>query len=72
MMCEKCWRDAFNRAYGGSKSQAECYQEILDERKNKPCTLEQQAGEYWDKENKCDTRNLINGKRIAKTACFNT
>ena len=62
MMCEKCWRDAFRRAYGSHRDQADCYHEILEERKNSPCTLEQQAGEYWDKEKKCDTRSLTNGK----------
>ncbi len=34
--CEKCWRDA-----GGS---FETYQQLIDERKNNPCTPEKQAG----------------------------
>jgi len=30
-ICEKCWHDAFLRAAGTSRTQTECYQEILAE-----------------------------------------
>ncbi len=48
--CEKCWADAYRRSYGSSKSQTECYIELLKERKDSPCTEEQQKGEE-DKDN---------------------
>ena len=54
--CEKCWSDAFRRSYGGSKSQSECYQELLKERENNPCSPKEQAGQWWDEENQCDSR----------------
>ncbi len=57
--CEKCWGDAFRRSYGGSKSQSECYHELLEERKNNRCTPKEQAGEWWDEENQCDTRLTV-------------
>jgi hypothetical protein len=44
MMCEKCWGDAYLRSYGTGRSQAECYRELLDERKDNPCTEEEQKG----------------------------
>ena len=56
--CEKCWSDAFQRSYGGGKSQSECYGELLVERKNNWCTPKEQAGQYWDEVNKCDSRKL--------------
>lgn len=54
--CEKCWGDAYMRSRATGKSQGECYAELLKERKNTPCTPEQQAGDYWDEINQCDTR----------------
>ena len=57
-MCEKCWGDAYLRAYGSSKGQSECYQELLKERKDNPCTPKQQAGQWWDEERQIDTRLL--------------
>lgn len=54
--CEKCWRAAQNRALGQGRSVAECYGEILEERAGKPCTDKEQAGEYWDEANQCDSR----------------
>ncbi len=44
--CEKCWNDAYMQTVGTCKSQTERYRELLEERKNKPCTPEQQSGEY--------------------------
>ena len=43
-MCEKCWADAYRRSFGTPKSQTECYYELLDERKDNPCSKEQQEG----------------------------
>ena len=43
--CEKCWNDAHSRMRATGKDQAECYRELLEERKDNPCTPEEQAGE---------------------------
>lgn len=44
--CEKCWADAYRRqADEPMKSQAEHYRDLLEERKDNPCTPEQQRGE---------------------------
>lgn len=56
-MCEKCWSDAYLRMLGNEKSQVENYYLLLEERKDNPCTPEQQAGDYWDEELQCDIRN---------------
>lgn len=42
--CEKCWGDAFVRSLGSLKSQVEHYNDLLEERKDNPCTKEQQKG----------------------------
>lgn len=45
MACEKCWADAFMRFMSDpSKSQAEHYSELLAERKDNPCTIDQERG----------------------------
>jgi hypothetical protein len=37
-VCEKCWNDAFDRMHSDpSKSQAEHYHDLLEERKDNPC-----------------------------------
>ena len=45
MICEKCWSDAYLRWMETGKSQYQCYLEILEERKDKPCSPEQIIGE---------------------------
>jgi hypothetical protein len=57
MTCEKCWGDAYRRSRCTGRSQSESYQELLLERKDNPCTPQQQAGGYWDKKNQCDLRD---------------
>ena len=43
--CEKCWDDAYLRWMSDpSKTQADHYADLLVERKDDPCTLEQQEG----------------------------
>jgi hypothetical protein len=46
MACEKCWGDAYFRwrFVDGTKSQSEHYRELLEERKDNPCTPEEEAG----------------------------
>jgi hypothetical protein len=43
--CEKCWGDAFDRMITTGKDQAEYYHDLIIERKDNPCTPEEQAGE---------------------------
>jgi hypothetical protein len=43
--CEKCWGDAYLRTLSDpSKEQYEHYRDLIAERKDNPCTPEQQAG----------------------------
>ncbi len=47
--CEKCWADAYLRhRLNPTKSQMEYYRELLEERKDKPCTPEEQSGAKRD------------------------
>ena len=56
--CEKCWGDAWLRAYTSiGKTQSECYRELLRERKNTPCTPQEQAGQFWDGGRQRDSRD---------------
>ena len=57
--CEKCWSEATGRhRFDTSKSRAEHYMDVLKENEasNNPCTPKEQAGQFWDEENQCDTR----------------
>ena len=43
--CEKCWSDAYRRSMANpSKSQTRHYCDLIEERKDSPCTPEQQLG----------------------------
>ncbi len=44
--CEKCWSDAFAVARTSGKSQANEYKRLLGERRDTPCTPEEQAGQF--------------------------
>ena len=54
--CEKCWDDAGIRARETGKSKAECYQELINERNDNPCSSKEQAGQWWDEEKQIDRR----------------
>jgi hypothetical protein len=56
--CEKCWGDAYFKSVITGKDHVECYKELLERRKNKPCTPQEQAGGYWDEEKQCDRREI--------------
>jgi len=57
--CEKCWEDASRREFSNPmKSHAEHYHDLLEERKDHPCSPKEQAGQFWDEENQCDSRLL--------------
>ena len=55
-MCEKCWGDAYLRMLSTGKSQGDCYFELLEERKNNPCSEKDQSGQFWNEENQEDTK----------------
>ncbi len=55
--CEKCWDDAGMRSRFNGKSKIECYNEILEERKDTPCSPKEQAGQFWDEKTQSDSRN---------------
>lgn len=44
-VCAKCWMDAYLLSKTNGKLQIDSYKEILKERKDNPCTEEQQKGE---------------------------
>jgi len=57
--CEKCWGDAYMRTYSNPlKSQAEHYSDLIKERKDNPCTPEQQAGGDAEKCPKCNKKAM--------------
>jgi len=57
-MCEKCWSEAYRKSLYNGKSQSDCYLDILEERKDNPCSPQEQAGGWWDEEKQCDKRDL--------------
>jgi len=42
--CEKCWADAYRLELAGKGNQPRIYERLLRERKDHPCTPEEQAG----------------------------
>jgi hypothetical protein len=57
--CEKCWSDAYVRMLQNpDKSQTDHYIDLLNEREKIPCSPKEQAGNWWDEENQCDSREL--------------
>jgi len=56
--CEKCWGDAYLRSMGSGKSQPEMYTELVEERKENPCSEKQQVGQFWDEEKQMDRRKI--------------
>ena len=45
MACEKCWSDAYMRSRMNGKPQVDNYRELLEERKDKPCSEAEQKGD---------------------------
>ena len=54
--CEKCWGDAYMRNLGNGIGQYENYLELIEERKDNPCSPKDQAGQFWDEETQTDKR----------------
>jgi len=62
--CEKCWGDAYMRSLDDPyKDQAEHYTDLLNERKDNPCTPREQAGQWWNEEKQCDERWEVSHER---------
>lgn len=40
--CDKCWGDAHLRSALTGRDQVDCFYEILEERKDNPCSIEDQ------------------------------
>lgn len=60
--CEKCWSDAFHRELAEPyKSQAQHYRDLIEERATPGliCSPKEQAGQFWDEEFQCDTRETL-------------
>lgn len=53
--CEKCWRDS---ARGPYSDHAEDYRELIHQRRDNPCSPEEQAGEYATLCVYCDRRTV--------------
>ena len=57
--CEKCWNDAYTKTHvSPMKSQAEHYTDLVKERKDNPCTPEEQAGHDATECNKCKRKTI--------------
>ena len=51
--CEKCWSDAYRRMLADtSKSQTEHYYDLLEEKKDNPCSSEEQQYGISEQEKK--------------------
>ena len=59
--CEKCWSDAGREAHLVGGIQVEIYNRLLKEREANPCSPKEQAGQWWDEEKQCDSRNHQQG-----------
>ncbi len=56
-MCERCWGDAFIRKMLHGGSQVENYKILVADREREdPCSPQDQAGQFWDKEKQRDRR----------------
>ena len=69
--CEKCWSDAYTRSRCTGKSHAECYSELLIERKDNPCSAEQQAGEDRTVCPQCKHKTVHQYTKVCMS-CFKT
>jgi hypothetical protein len=71
--CEKCWNDAYARMLADpSKSQTEHYYDLLKERKDHPCSSDQdRAAQVWKQILQlclCPTFERENGEKIYLTS----
>jgi len=55
--CEKCWEDSYARWRDNpEKDRMEYYNDLLRERASNVCSLEEQAGQFWDEKKQYDKR----------------
>lgn len=54
VICEKCWADAYMLMLRDGRPQGEHYHELLAERKDNPCTEQEQRGVARDDEESPD------------------
>lgn len=57
--CEKCWLDASRIAAQTDVTTTEAYGVIIHERKDNPCSPQEQAGQWWDEGTQSDRRNTL-------------
>ena len=57
MICEKCWRDAWDFGYLGLTTQTDRYMQLIEERKDTPCP-EDKVEEMLDQEWRTDEDDL--------------
>lgn len=59
MICEKCWGDAYLESRLSHGDQGDIYRRIVLERTKagKICSPQEQAGQWWDESNQCDSRD---------------
>lgn len=58
MICEKCWADAQSAAQHQGGEGSTHYHRLIEERKDTPCTSQEQAGPYWNEARQADQRVL--------------
>lgn len=67
--CEKCWNDSFSRSYEHPyKGQTEHYHDLINERKDNPCTPEEQAGDDAKECPKCKRKTVHQHAKVC-TIC---
>jgi len=70
--CEKCWNDAYYRMHTDRmKSQSEHYFDLIKERKDNPCTPEQQAGNDACECPKCKKKAVHQYVKICMNCGYN-
>ena len=57
--CEKCWSEARHRAMSDGRPTHEHYPIVMKEVEDggRLCTPQEQAGQWWDEELQCDSRD---------------
>lgn len=57
--CEKCWADAYLASLHSGRAQSAEYARLVRDRR--PCSPRDQAGQWWDEKQQCDTRLTLKG-----------
>jgi hypothetical protein len=58
-MCERCWRDAYVYMLVCGGHQSDHYRDLLSAPSRRPCTPQEQAGQFWDEEKQMDIRTEV-------------